>query len=233
MSKQSGVLAIIGRVFMAVGLLLLMGSAAMLIHNLREDRLAGQQAAEVLTRLETINSAPAETPKDNNTPEHIADAAGNDSTQLSVGSAENTPYIPDYVKNPDMEMPVENIDGLDYIGIVEAPSIELSLPVVSQWSYAALKSAPCRYSGSAYKDDMVVLAHNYSTHFGRVKDLLPGDTVYFTDMDGNVFTYTVVELETLSPTAIEEMVTGDWDLTLFTCTKGAKLRIAARCERVD
>lgn len=27
------------------------------------------------------------------------------------------------------------------------------------------------------------------------------------------------------------MITGDWDLTLFTCTPGGQLRIAVRCIR--
>ena len=32
---------------------------------------------------------------------------------------------------------------------------------------------------------------------------------------------------------VEDMITGDWDLTLFTCTPGGQLRIAVRCLRAD
>jgi len=52
-------------------------------------------------------------------------------------------------------------------------------------------------------------------------------------VDGNVFAYKVVETETLSPFSIEEMTTGDWDLTLFTCTVGGQNRVAVRCERMQ
>ena len=52
-------------------------------------------------------------------------------------------------------------------------------------------------------------------------------------MDGNVFRYEVVELETLMPTAIEEMTSGDWDLTLFTCTIGGGSRVTVRCELAE
>jgi sortase A len=59
-----------------------------------------------------------------------------------------------------------------------------------------------------------------------------GDTVYFTDMDDKVYTYEVAETETLAPTAIEEMTTSGYDLTLFTCTYGGKSRVTVRCKRV-
>ena len=51
----------------------------------------------------------------------------------------------------------------------------------------------------------------------------------FTDVDGNMFGYEVIELETLSPFAIEEMTGGNWDLTLFTCTVGGQYRVTIRC----
>ena len=64
----------------------------------------------------------------------------------------------------------------------------------------------------------------------ELKKLQPGDAVTFTDMDGNVFSHEVMALETLAPTAVEEMTEGDWDLTLFTCTVGGTTRLAVRCE---
>ena len=140
---------------------------------------------------------------------------------------------PAFVRYPDMEMPMKEIDGETYIGVVEIPSLELSLPVMSDWSYPQLKKAPCRYVGSVYSHDAVICGHNYDRHFGRLKELIPGDEVRFTDMDGNVFSYEVMALETLAPTAVEEMTEGDWDLTLFTCTVGGTTRLAVRCEALD
>ena len=136
---------------------------------------------------------------------------------------------PAFVRYPDMEMPTKEIDGETYIGVVEIPSLELSLPVMSDWSYPQLKKAPCRYVGSVYSHDAVICGHNYDRHFGRLKELVPGDEVRFTDMDGNVFRYSVCAVEQLAKTAVEEMQTGDWDLTLFTCTKGGVMRVTVRC----
>ena len=130
-------------------------------------------------------------------------------------------------------MPSEEIDGRSYIGVLRLPSLGLELPVLGAWSDSGSRAAPCRYSGSAYLDNMVIAGHNYSGHFGTLKNLAPGDVLSFTDMDGNVFSYTVVELETLPPYAVEEMTSGDWDLTLFTCTVGGQSRLAVRCEHAE
>jgi sortase A len=131
--------------------------------------------------------------------------------------------------NPNMEMPVKMIKGKKYIGVLEMPTLNLMLPVLSEWSYPNLKLAPCRYTGSAYESNMVIAAHNYLTHFGRLKELNIGDTIIFKDMDGNRFVYEVYETEILQPTDIDKMKDGGYDLTLFTCTIGGKTRYTVRC----
>lgn len=137
---------------------------------------------------------------------------------------------PPFVQYPEMEMPTREIDGQTYIGKVEVPSLELSLPVISEWTYPRLKKAPCRYVGSVYSKDMVICGHNYDRHFGRLKELAVGDEVRFTDMDGNVFIYSVCGTEQLGKYAVEDMLAGAWDLTLFTCTKGGRMRVTVRCK---
>jgi sortase A len=138
--------------------------------------------------------------------------------------------IPDYKLNPDMEMPTITIDGHKYIGTLEIPSLNLKLPIMSEWSYPNLKIAPCRYYGSAYKSNMIIAAHNYNTHFGRLSKLNIGDTVKFIDADKNEFLYSVADLEILQPTDCKAMKDSQWDLTLFTCTIGGRTRVTVRCE---
>lgn len=129
------------------------------------------------------------------------------------------------------DMTAVEIDGYEYIGFLSIPALGLELPVMSEWDYTRLKIAPCRYAGSVFTGGLVIAAHNYVRHFGSLKTLSAGDAVYFTDMDGSVFTYEVSALEILSPTAIEEMTAGGYDLTLFTCTYGGQSRITVRCDR--
>lgn len=139
--------------------------------------------------------------------------------------------LPDYLLDPESEMPTMEVDGQAYIGVLTIPVLELDLPVMSEWSYPRLKIVPCRFEGSAYLDDLIIAAHNYHSHFGGLKDLRAGDEVTFTDVEGNVFRYTVAELETLGGNDLDLLEGGDWDLTLFTCTIGGKSRMTVRCKR--
>ncbi len=150
--------------------------------------------------------------------------------QIEAAKEENTSDIPDYLKNPYMDMPEKEINKQMYIGTLTIPDLYLQLPIISQWSDGRLKIAPCRFQGSVYLNDMIIMAHNYKSHFGSLSKLKIDDEVYFEDMDGNVFRYRVVEMEILSGYAIDDMVSGDWDLTLFTCTTGGQSRVTVRCE---
>ena len=143
------------------------------------------------------------------------------------------PAIPEYLLDADREMPVQTINDRDYIGVLTIPSLELELPVLSQWDYPALKVAPCRYSGSLYQDNLIICAHNYASHFGKIKNLRVGDTAIFTDMDENVVSFQLAAQETIQPEDLEAMEAGDWDLTLFTCTVGGQSRVTVRFVRED
>ena len=206
-----------GALWTALGVLLLGAALGLTLRNLRQDRQAGDAAAAVTAQLTRESAA-----------RKAARAA--ETQPAADGAAE---AVPDYVRHPGMEMPVTEVDGTAYIGVLTIPALDLALPVQSEWSYPALRRTPCRYGGSAYRDDLILLAHNYESHFGRLKSLSPGDAVLFTDADGNEFAYEVLELEMLRPTAVEDMTAGDWDLTLFTCTLGGQARVTVRCLRTD
>ena len=79
---------------------------------------------------------------------------------------------------------------------------------------------------------MVIAAHNYRRHFGKLKTLKPGNSVSFTDIDGNEFEYEVTEVQILKPRDVEDITQSEADLTLFTCTVGGRTRVTVRCERI-
>ena len=143
----------------------------------------------------------------------------------------------------DPEMPVIEVEGYYYIGILEIPSLQLTLPVMDRWDYTRLKISPCVYSGSYKTDDLVICAHNYARHFSPVKRIDIGADVYLITVDCRVYHYQVTNRETLQPGAVENMientnntidgtVTNEWDLTLFTCNTGGQTRCAIRCARI-
>ena len=151
-------------------------------------------------------------------------------TEAQEEGEENPAYSPK-LPDPDREMPTVEIDGYQYIGVLEIPALQLALPVIGDWSYPALKEAPCRYAGTAYAGGFVIAGHNYRTHFNPLKNLAPGNEVIFTDVEGTVFSYTAEEIVVLEPQEIEKMISLDWDLTLFTCTYGGQARLTVRCTR--
>lgn len=204
-----------GNIPILLGLLLIVAAFGLTVSNFRDEQRAAQSAKQASVQL--VRLIPTREPT-----QPLA------AEELTVPAAVE---LPDYVLNPAMEMPEKEIDGVAYIGLLQIPALELELPVISRWSYANFKLAPCRYSGSAYQDSLIIAGHNYQCYFGKLKTLSQGDAVSLTDMDGNVFHYAVVALETMPPTAVQEMESGEYDLTLFTCTVGAANRIAVRCDR--
>ena len=192
------------QVFIAFGLFLIAAGFVLAVYNIYDANRAAGSVSQVVS---TLNAVQPERELEEN-------------------------EIPDYLLNPGMDMPEQEIDGKLYIGRLEIPACGLELPVISRWSYPDLKIAPSRYDGSAYLDNLIIAAHNYPSHFGNLKNLKQADELMFTDMDGNIFRYAVVEKEVVKDTAIEEMKAGEWDLTLFTCTVGGASRMTVRCERL-
>ena len=125
-----------------------------------------------------------------------------------------------------------NIEDEDFCGRIIIEKLGVELPVFERWDYAKLKKAPCRYSGYAATKDMIIAAHNYKSHFGNIHELQEGDQIVFVDVLGEMFCFKVKEVTLLDGSAVENMKAGEWDFTLFTCTKGGKQRVTVRCEYV-
>lgn len=116
-----------------------------------------------------------------------------------------------------------------YFGVLTIPKLDLELPVQADWSYPKLRKTPCVYTGSIQDGGLVILAHNYKRHFGRIDSLSAGDVVQVTDATGYKYEYLVEEVFTMNATDVEEMTNSSYDLTLFTCTYGGKARVTVRC----
>ena len=189
---------------MFAGILLLTCAGVLTLSNIRRQNEGGEEAAQVLEELrEKIE------PTD-----------------------ENSSAPDEALPEASRTMSTVEIDGMICVGALQIPTLELQLPVIRDWNYDNLKVAPCLYYGSVYSGDMVICAHNYDSHFGRLKELKAGDEVDFYTADGELFRYAVGEIETLTPTDVEYMTDGEWPLTLFTCTWGGQCRVPVRCEKL-
>ena len=85
--------------------------------------------------------------------------------------------------------------------------------------------------GSAAGGDLIIAAHNYSSHFGRLDEFQGGEEIIFISADGTVLNYEVIQTENISGKDVEAMEFGsadEWDLTLFTCTLSGQSRVTVR-----
>lgn len=204
--RRSGARALAGAACMALGFLLVIGAVGLVVYNRHESDEAGAAADEAVA---VIESAWKELP-------------------------EGSQFVPDFILDPERDMPViVDEDGNEYVGTLEIPALELTLPVMAEWSYPNLKIAPNRYCGTAYQVGFAICAHNYQRHFGRIKELQTGNEIFFTDADGFRFGYVVKETEVLNPWDTPKVVYADWPLTLFTCTIGGRTRMTVRCDRLE
>lgn len=216
-----------GGILVLVGALLLLGAVLCYGKNAKEAQAASENAQAVMEQMlrqehseETVPSTEAASTPAEEQPAEPSEAV--------VQETESDQEVYAEAAEPE-EMPVITVNGCDYIGYLEIPSLGLQLPVLSSWSYEQLNLAPCRYSGSVYQGNMIVMAHNYAQFFGSLKKLYVGDEVLFTDGKQEQFSYRVTELEELSPEDLDALEGGSWDLTLFTCTVGGKKRVTVRC----
>lgn len=185
---------------------LCIASAILLVgYNSWESSQAEKSASDILAKVE------------GQTPERVADTT--DSTQAMDAAMDAA----------TAEMPTITVDGRIYIGSLEIPELEVKLPILTEWDVKLAKKAPCRYKGSAYDGSLIIAGHSYKSHFGRISSLPLGSSVVFTDVRGSVFNYTVADIEVIDQYGFEEMESGDWDLTVFSCTPDGKKRYALRC----
>ena len=207
----------LGTVCIVLGLLLLAGAGILAFYNLQQDNSARDSAAAVMSQL--VEQIQENTAKEPTIPDD----------QVVPGLELQIPV--DLLTEEEKKMTEVKIDGYDYIGYLSIPVLELELPIMSTWNYKQLKIAPCRYTGTLRGEDLVLMAHNYSHHFGTISQLNIGDTISFTDMDGVVTSYRVAAMDILEPTAVDVATSGEFDLTLFTCTYGGKSRVTVFCNK--
>lgn len=212
----------IGLVCMILGVGLVLGAVCLLMTNQQENTHAKESAERVMSALvQQIQEDTKET------------LSESDDLSESDILPELELYKPvELLTEEEKQMTEVVIDEIPYIGYLSIPKLGLDLPIISTWNYSYLKLSPCRYVGTVRGENLVLMAHNYTSNFGQISQLEEGDPITFTDMDGETTCYEVVGEDILAPTAVEEMTAGVFDLTLFTCTYGGEYRVTVYCNQV-
>lgn len=123
------------------------------------------------------------------------------------------PGITDQFSN--MSMPVLEIDGEDYAGLIEIPALGLTLPLADKWDKRTAMKHPCRFDGTVYDSTLIVGGADRPGQFAGFDMIQPGSIVTVTDMTGWTFEYVIYRIDRSSTASETVLKAGDADLTLF------------------
>ena len=260
MRIMNKIYALLPRILIITGALLLLTACGLVIRNIIEDRQAGQNAQEILDQIgmETewdwvitieagdedileVSGDPTSTISEAEPAASVTDDTFPEDEQTDVNPQENDSEAGD---NPssgtDSGSSSSGSKGgyvsYEIIGIIEIPKINLKLPVIGECTNALLKISCCRIAGRATGKPrrLIVAGHNLKSHFASLVDLENGDTMTYTMPDGTAYTYAVVDMIGVHKTQVEDVQGGEgWDITLITCKKDNTYRTVVRLAEVE
>lgn len=225
----------VSKILTIIGLLFVLSAFALTGYNFYDQFRAEQAAVETADRLreeiELLHEI-IEDQKKEEIPDYLLDIPEEIRDQIVFDKEKDIEE--DIEEEPEIvDMPTIELDGDKYIGIISLPSIGVELPVYAECSLDKLRTAPCAEYGSIFTDDLVICAHNYRGHFGKIGNIRIGDSIIITDVKGNEYRFTAAEKETLWSTEVEAMKNSIYPLTLYTCTLEGNRRITLRCNKSE
>lgn len=129
---------------------------------------------------------------------------------------------------PNPNMPVLEIEDIDYVAMIEVPSFDIVLPVANDWD-GDLASSPDRFCGSVYDNTMVIGGADTDGQFSFCDRIEVGATITVTDMAGAQFRYRVTLVERSDTAEKEWLVSSEHSLTLFCRDAYSTEYVAVRC----
>ena len=123
------------------------------------------------------------------------------------------------------------------IGIIEIPKINISYPIINDYSETNLNIAPVKFMGPNINTpgNLVIVGHNNwnTDFFSNLHKLKNGDIVKLTDYKGNTVTYKVYNTYQTKQndfSCLDQNTQGKTELTLITCVKYQKTkRLIVKC----
>lgn len=92
----------------------------------------------------------------------------------------------------DNTMSTLAVDGRDFVGLLEFPRFASVLPVCDDWGRST--QHPCRFGGSIYDGSLQIGATTQEGQYSFYREISIGDTVVFTDVEGNRYTLRITSM---------------------------------------
>ena len=112
-------------------------------------------------------------------------------------------------------MAAMEVDGMDFVGIVDIPAYGRELPVYGHWEAGKVSSFPCRYTGSIYDGSLIIGGSDNAGQFDFMKLITVSDPVHITDMTGARYSYTVTDIRITRDVSTGSLRGQNADLVLF------------------
>lgn len=133
-------------------------------------------------------------------------------------------------------------NGTEYyvVATVNIPSIDCEYPILNESTEELLKISPCKFWGSDPNEvgNFCIVGHNYRSDkfFSHVPELVVGDRIEITDLNGRTLTYSVYDKYVVEPEDVSctsQRTNGLKEITLITCTDDSKQRVIVKAREVQ
>ena len=115
----------------------------------------------------------------------------------------------------NLTMPMLELDGENFVGLVEVPQYESVLPIYGEWKPSKVSDFPCRYMGTLYDGSLIIGGSDNQGQFDFTKLITNDDVVYVTDVSGLRYSFVVTEVIKTTDVSTGNLTAGEADLVLF------------------
>ena len=158
----------------------------------------------------------------------------------------NTPPVDEQLTEQTLQSIVENVDvsdmpdsiqGYSVIGKIVIDKLGIQKYILGKTTNESLNLGVTKFWGPHINDqgNFCISGHDYKNTFGRLKELVIGDTFYLVGKDGRKITY---QINTIIPAKnpydmshIQQNSDGTRKVTLITCDQGRPLKICCSSRR--
>jgi sortase A len=113
----------------------------------------------------------------------------------------------------DNTMATLSVDGIDFVGLLEIPCYGSVVPVCADWGTPS--KYLCQFYGSIYDRTMQIGGTSQKGQYDFYREISVGDAIYFTDMEGNRYAYSVTDVRYEKSADQAALQRKDASLTLF------------------
>ena len=214
MTKKTAILFIIS------GLITITIASALFVYNIIQENNARQNAQILLEQILYIENKTFAGMTESAAYENIPELPGRREFIVTLHEANIFPSYP-IIENAEPNY-AGRPQAVSTIGILNIPAIGITLPIISELTYANVNISAARFSGRVTDrpERLVIGGHNFRAHFAGISNMNLGDIATFQTHNGDIFYYEVIYIGSVHMSETETVLSGDyWDITLFTCMR--------------